>query len=476
MGRLLIWIGRGSILSLSTIIAFGTTFSRTAILSRLLLPEEFGTSVAIATTYYIASLATDLALDQFIITHADKNSAQALATVHTLSIARGFLLFAILIVAARYMANLFDVPQFADSFAVVALCPLISSFSHMSIKQIRRTFKFAPDVTAQIVAQLSALGAVFACAYYFRDHRAILASFLTEAVVYTVLSHGLARSAYRVRADGQMLRTVSHFSVPLMVNGIGLAALAQLDRVLVGSWLGVETLGRYVVIFSLGLYPIAFFFRVIGPLASASLIAQRDVSSRDTQYSFLLFGSETMSVAYALFVALTLDWLVPLLFGQSFHVSRRTHLLVMLIGFFRLLRGGAPTSFLLVMRKTKALAVLNLISGLGIVCAFWLVHYWPSIGSVLFGLLAGEVIALILLFGISPARPRQLGVSWKLDLMMSLFSVAIITGTLAWSPEPTWQSRAIVFIMGSIGLAAQLAVGFRNHKGLLDILSIKKDI
>ena len=289
----------------------------------------------------------------------------------------------------------------------------------------------SPTLIAYGVAQLSALGAALVGVYYFRDHRAIVASFLTEAVVYAILSHALGRSAYRVWPSGPMFRTVTRFGLPLLLNGIGLAMIAQLDRVLVGSWLGVETLGNYAVIFSLALYPMAFFARVIGPLASASLMTEQTASARNDLYSSLLFVSEVASVGYVLFLALTLDWLVPLIFGPAFHVSPPIHVLIVLIAFLRLLRGGSPTSFLLVERKTKELAVLNVTSGIGIIFAIGFVHYQPNVTSVLFGLLIGEGLADTLLFSMSSARPAGTNCAWQLDLIMSLVTVGIIVGTLA---------------------------------------------
>jgi O-antigen/teichoic acid export membrane protein len=463
--RLHIWIARGSILSISTIVAFGSRFLRTAILSRLLLPDEFGISIAIATVLSIASLATDLSIDQFLI-NTDKSDEKALATVHMLSIARGLLLSAILIVIAPYMASTFGVPQAARSFAVAAICPFISSFNHLSIKQIRQSYRYIPDSIAQIAAQLAALAAALAGAYYFHDHRAIVASFLAESVVYAIGSHMLAHTVYRAWPDPSMLRVASNFGVPLLLNGIGLAAIAQLDRMMVGSYLGVKTLGDYAVILSLGLLPMTFIFRVVGPIVSASLVAQKNLVFRDIHYTSLLFIAEIICTLYVLSVALTLDWLVPLIFGQSFQVSPGVHLLVILIAFLRLLRGSAPTSFLLVQGKTGELALLNLTSGIGIVCAFWLIHYWPSIEAVLSGLLIGECLADMLLFCMSSAKGSRSQLFWKLDLLMSLLSVAIIVATLAYSPEPTWKARGILFLVGLVGIAAQLAVGLRNHKRL----------
>lgn len=464
MRSLQIWIARGSILSLAPIVEYGSRFLRTVVLSRLLVSDEFGISVAIATVLSIAGLVTDLSLDKFVVVNTSQDKSQTLAAVHVLSIARGFLLSSILLVTASSAASIFGIPQFAGSFTIAALYPIVGSFAHLGIKQVQQQYQFVPETIAQIITQISAVAAAIVAAYFLRDHRAILVSFFTEAVVYTIASQMLARTNYRLWPDRATLRAASNFGLPLVINGIGLAALSQFDRMLVGSWLGVQTLGAYAVILSLSTFPMSFIFRIFYPIAAAVLLESKNTPLHETRPALLLFIAEAVAVLYALFVALTLDWLTPFIFGDSFHVTQGVHLLLVVIVFLRVLRGSAPTMFLLVAGRTRELALLNLVSGIGIVCAFWLLHYSLSLEAVLFGQLIGDFLASVLMLYMSSMRalPRHL---LRTDGAMSLIGLAIIVGTLVWSPQPTLEARGIVFLGGLIGIAAQLAVGFHNHRG-----------
>jgi len=459
------WIARGSVLSIAPIVEYGSRFLRTAVLSRLLMPDEFGITVAIATVLSIAGLVTDLSLDKFVVVNTSQDNSQTLAAVHVLSIARGLLLSAILFATGSITADIFGVPQFAGSFSIAALCPIVSSLSHSGIKQIQQQYQFVPEAIAQIITQTSAVAVAIIAGYMLRDHRAILASFLTESAVYTIASHMLSPSNYRLWPDRATLRAASIFGFPLVVNGIGLAALSQFDRMLVGSWLGVQTLGTYAVILSLSIFPMNLIFRVYGPIATAALLEPKSTPLHATRPALLLFIGEAAAVLYALFVAVTLDWLTPMVFGISFQVTHLVHVLLVAIVFLRVLRGTAPTMFLLVAGRTRELALLNLVSGLGIACAFWLLQYSLSLEAILFGQLIGDVLSIVVAIYTSSMRSLFAGRLLRIDAAMSLVSLALILGTLAWEPQPTWEARGIVFLAGLIGIIAQFAVGFYNGGG-----------
>ena len=453
-------------MSLAPIVEYGSRFLRTAVLSRLLLPDEFGISVAITTVLSIAGLVADLSLDKFVIVNTSQDKSQTLAAVHVLSIARGLLLSFVLFVTASSTARLFGIPHLTGSFAVAALYPILGCFAHLGIKQIQQEYQFVPETVAQIVTQISAVASAIVAAYVLRDHRAILVSFFAEAVVYTIASQTLARSNYRLLPDRATLRAAWGFGLPLVINGIGLAALSQFDRILVGSWLGVKALGAYAVILSLSTFPTSLIFRIFYPIAAAVLIESKSDPSHKARPALLLFISEAIAALYALSVALTLDWLTPLIFGHSFSVTNGVHILLVLIVFLRVLRGCAPTMFLLVAEKTRELALLNLVSGIGLVCAFWLLHYSLSLEAVLFGQLVGDIVAGILMLRTPSVRTVRGSRASSIDATMLLISLVSIVGTLFWNPELTLKARGIVFLGGLMGITAQLIVGLYNYGSL----------
>src|ERR1700731_4424106 len=92
--RLKLWAGRISWAAVAPLVAFAARFGRTVILSRLLVPGEFGIAVAITIVITTAELATDVGLDKFVLLKSAADARQALAAAQALQIFRGLLLCA----------------------------------------------------------------------------------------------------------------------------------------------------------------------------------------------------------------------------------------------------------------------------------------------------------------------------------------------------------------------------------------------
>jgi O-antigen/teichoic acid export membrane protein len=460
LSRIKVWISRGLIVSVAPTVTFCSRFARNVILSRLLVSDQFGTAVAISVVIGLAGLVTDAGLDRFVMIN---NSAKALSAAHALQIARGGLLALALVVCAPLTAALFGIPQFANSFALAALVPLVGGFAHLGIKRIQANYEYGPESVAQLVANIAAIAAVFLAAAILRDHRAIIASFLTESITYVILSHVLAPVPYHLRSDRAMLRAALSFGLPLTINGIALASISQLDRVMVGYWFGVETLGTYAVILSMAVTPVSLILRIFGALGLPYLLAAGDDSSVNSRnYQLLVFFYSTLALLYALWVVLTLDVLTPLVFGSTFVVPPVVHALMAVIVFFRVQRGGAPTIALLASGRTRELALLNLPSAFGLLCALGFVFLWPNFESIVLGVAIGDFIGLSIFFFVSSTRVMSRH-TVTIDFAISLSALAAVIGTFSWIPQITWQARGAVFLVGMLGIGVQLAFGLQSR-------------
>jgi O-antigen/teichoic acid export membrane protein len=469
MSRLRIWIARISMISIAPTVNIIVQFSRTFILSRMLAPNEFGTGVALSVALGTINLVSDVSLDKFAIVGTD---SEGLAALHVISLTRGLMLAAALAVSAPIVAQFFGVSQSADSFALTALVPLIYSFAHLGTKQVQRDFHYGPETVALVTSSVLGLAILIPAVFFFRDHRAIVASFLVEATAYMIASHLLAHVPYRMWPQGPTLKAALSFGFPVMLNGIGLAGLAQLDRIIVGHWFGVSTLGLYTVILNIGTIPISLMGRVFGTMSLSHLAAKNQAGSlRVDDYSPIVLLFTTLGVLYSLFVALTLDVLTPFVFGHSFTVAPTAHILITVMVFFELQRGGATTIVLLVTGRTRDLAILNIFSGgFGILLALVLLLFWPRFESVLVGLLAGAICAFVLSFFSTSARMSAWGPMVLKDLVVALAALTVIVGMLILNPDINWGWRVAIFAVGLGALLVQITVGLRGNGALRNLL------
>jgi O-antigen/teichoic acid export membrane protein len=477
IAKLRLWVVRGSIISIAPAVEFGSRFARTVILSRLLSQDEFGISVAITVVLGMASLVTDVALDKFALIQADDSAEEALSAGHLLSLIRGALISVALLAGAPLAARVFGVPQCAESFAVAALVPLITSFGHLKIKQIQRHYDYAPETWSIMFSNVTAIIALVVAIPIFKDHRAIVVSFLIEAASYVVASHYFAQARYRINANRELIRRALAFGVPLMLNGIGLALITQADRVLVGTWFGVDMLARYSVLLSISVVPISLVLRVFGTMSLSFILSHASKGRIDTdRCGILVFFFAVLASLYSLLIAVCLDWVSPNIFGHSFQVDPSAHLLLTLIVFLRLQRGGAPTNLLLATGRTRELALLNLSTAAGLAIACVLVFLSPHFQMLLLGLAIGDMLSLLLFLFASTAIVR-LSLSWWLVDVVAAFGVlTVILGMLAYQANMNLTERLMLFGVGVTGVAVQIVVGLWIHRSFFNRSDLSPDI
>jgi O-antigen/teichoic acid export membrane protein len=315
-----------------------------------------------------------------------------------------------------------------------------------------------------VIANLVAVLVLVVALVVLRDHRAIVASFMAEALVYVVASHVLASERYLIKTNSVVLRAALQFGIPLLINGIGLAVITQLDRVLVGHWFGVSKLANYAVILGLTVTPVGLILRVFGTAALSYLLSAKDrrnvIPVRNYHLLVFLFG--LVAVSYMLLVATTMDVLTPVIFGREYKVDLHVQVLITAIVFLRIQCAGAPTNHLLATSRTRELAAINLARALGLFFAVCLMLLRSSFTVMLLGFLIGDLVTLALFFGVSSAQVFVRRSQGAVDLGASVVSAMIICGILDVTLGKMPEARAVVLGVGILVIATQILIGVRT--------------
>jgi O-antigen/teichoic acid export membrane protein len=424
--------------------------------------------VAITVVIATAGLVTDVGLEKFVMVRSDENSA--LAAAHTFSIFRGVVIALGLILVAPFVAGFFGVPQFSSAFAVLGIVPVIQSFNHLGIMQIQRHYNYAPATYALLFAQLSALIVVLPAALILQDHRAVIVSFVVEALVYAAASHWLSRGVYELRSSRVVFFEAVYFGVPLVFNGVGLALISQFDRLLIGHWFGVSTLATYAVILNLAIVPISLIHRVLGTMGLSYVSSRmKDHLVQSDDYLALLFFWGIVATAYTLLMAISLDVITPLVFGSHFEVNPIVHLLVMIIAFCAVAK-GAPTGLLLATGKTTKLSLLNLSGGVGLVISFVLIQRWPTLEIALLGTAIGTFSSYVLFVSTTSGWLGTKRWSAVGDVAVGLASSAVIVGAFWIDPVFTFKARTTLICIGLLAIMVQIVLGIRSRSALVKLL------
>jgi O-antigen/teichoic acid export membrane protein len=457
-------VGLGTLVTLPRLVTPASHFARTIILARMLSPRDLGIAIAVTVLLSTAELISDFGLDRYLISRPPAEDAPALAVAHCLQLIRGLALALIILVSAPLIAELFGEPGIGGEFRWCALILLVRDAAHLEIRQIQRDFRYTPEAMVILLARGAALLAVYPAASALGDARAMIAILFVDAIVYAAASHIAAKRRYRIgTGDRRIWHEALAFSLPLTLNGIGLAASSQLDRALVSHWFGVATLALYSLVLNLAVVPASIIHSAFN-LLSVSLLAQASpaVGIAKVRYDAINWGHAVAALAYAIGVASTLDLLVPQVFGTSYAVEPWAVILVSLIVLVRIIR-GAPIALLLAMSQTRHLMIANMVSIVGLLLAVALLPLRPQIETMLFCVLVGDTMSYGFMLSIV-RRMDRLGMPAADRPIWCAFALAIVSTTvlqIAVRDAVTWRlsvgGAAILLVAG------YAAFGFHRH-------------
>ena len=236
---------------------FATTFSfalqalirlvSSLILTRVLLPEAYGTITILVSILFVIGNILDTNVTLFIV--RDKNAEQPryLNTAWTMRFSRSVLSAAVLFASAPLIATkIYDLPALTLPLRVFSLWFLIDGFETMAFALAIRRKQARLQVYSELAA--SVLSTTFSILYCYRYHTfwGIAFGMLLNRLIMTVLSHNLYREL-RPRffvdlAAAREILVYSKFTVPSSLLTLG---LSQFDKVVFLRLFDLRLLGIY---------------------------------------------------------------------------------------------------------------------------------------------------------------------------------------------------------------------------------------
>jgi len=379
----------GMVLSGGSALSQVLSLVRNLIVARLVTPEDFGVAVTFAVTLSILEAAFAHGFEKLLIQDSEGEDETLQSMLQTILVGRGFLVAALIFFSASWIAHLFSIPDATFAYQLLALVPLIRGFAHLDVKRVQRELRFAPDLGVQLLSQL--VGVVVAASYAWvsGNYWAMLWGILAQVTVQTVLTHVVAVRRFRLGWRQEYTRRVLGFSWPLMLNGLVLILSSQGDRLLVGARLSVADLAIYSAAAMLLTAGLMFLAKVAGELSLPWLSAVKHDKDRYLRRHSVV-GAAVATASVAVFGPLAVIGMdiTRLIFGARYggpDALVAWLALAMGLRFFRVWPIVTAMSF----GDTRNLMVSNLVRGLGVFGAYFLIIS----GAGLVGVAAAAAIA-----------------------------------------------------------------------------------
>lgn len=222
----------------------GLALLRTAILARILLPDQFGVFGIVTLVLSLFEILTETGINTVII--QEKKPLQTfVGTAWIVSILRGTLIAFLIILASQPMARFFNLPDLTRLLIFTSLIPLIRGFINPAVIQFRKELEFKKEFYFRSVIYLAESVVVVIGVFLTRSVESLIFGLLFASGLEVLLSFVFCRPRPRLIWEKEKARRIITQGKWITLTGIFSYLVTEGDDAVVGKILGTESLGFY---------------------------------------------------------------------------------------------------------------------------------------------------------------------------------------------------------------------------------------
>lgn len=239
-----------------------------AVVTHFVSPTEFGLLALVQVVLAYGSAFTDAGFSQAII-YRQNNSREQLASVYTLGIILGMILFAAASGVAPVVASLFREPRLTRLIPLAAVSFLCTPFGQVFQSVLQQQLRFRLLAVVDIGTALAGAITAIVLAIAGRGVVALivgaLAAAATRAVLLNLMGRRSLRLSWRIRRED--LRPYAGFGGFQLGERMLNLTSVNVDKIIIGSVLGTHALGVYNIAYQLTARPLQFVNPILNRVA-----------------------------------------------------------------------------------------------------------------------------------------------------------------------------------------------------------------
>ena len=349
------WVGGGQVIL--QIIQVATM----VLLARLLIPEYFGLIGMAMVFVGIAQLIADFGLGSAIVQTKAVNPA-VLSSAFWLNGTVGLALMVLAVAAAPFVAAFYENPEIEDLVMALAVTLFASALNAVPHAILYKAMNFAALAKARVVSASFGSAVAIAMAASGFGVWSLVAQPIIGAVVNLALTWRQARWLPRLAYSFQAVKPLVGFSAAVLGNSLLHYASRNADHLLIGRYLGSQSLGYYAMAYQLMMYPMnqvaSVIIRVLFPTLS-QLQDDMDQFRRAYLKSVSVITFVTFPMMLGLF-AVTPDFIL-VVFGEKWQPMENVLRILSIAGLIQSATTGLST-ILFAMGRTRLIIVLAVVA------------------------------------------------------------------------------------------------------------------
>lgn len=216
----------------------------TVILARLLSPKEYGLLGMVLVFTAFANNIADMGLGASIIQRSTL-SDRHLNSVFWLNVVTGMALTALFALAAPLIARFYDEPQLRLLSAVIGLNFFLGSLNVVQVSLLDRALNFRAKFWIEIVSSLVSGIVALTLAFSGAGVWSLVGQTLTQTAVRVVMMWGQSSWRPALSFDVSAIRELMRFGGHLMGFGALMYWAMNVNKLVIGRWMGSAALGIY---------------------------------------------------------------------------------------------------------------------------------------------------------------------------------------------------------------------------------------
>jgi O-antigen/teichoic acid export membrane protein len=295
----------------------GIAFLQLVVLTRLLLPGDFGLMAASAAVLLAIQMFSELGLEPAVIAKPTLRD-EDLRVVWTLSVIRGFVLTIGLWGLADVIASAMQIPELGFFLRVHAVGVLLQSLQSPALFVLLKRLDLRRRVSFDLSRRLLESAVTLALAWWWQSAWALLGGQLVAFLFGSLLSFWVAPCRIRWSLDRTALQSLWSYGRYQNMTAWFLFTVMSGGDFVVGRLEGIAGLGQYQLAMAI---PTMIGIRAMGVMSQISLpvyaLMQKDSSGVLRALSLQMSLTGIVVVPSAMAVAILAPYLVPFVFGPS---------------------------------------------------------------------------------------------------------------------------------------------------------------
>lgn len=356
-------------------------FLRLAILARILTPTQFGVfGIATLLLSFLETL-TETGINVFLVQRKE-SILQYLDSAWVISIFRGALISALILVLSPLIVRFFNSPESLNVILLISLVPLIRGFINPSIIKIQKDIEFHKEFYLRLILLVVDAAVTIIVAFVTKSAESMAIGLIISALVEVVLSFVFFKPRPKLTIEINKIKYVIRRSWWVTVSGIFEYVAENGDDIVVGRMLGTSSLGIYQAAYRISTLPIVELTytvsKVVFPVYSKF---SEDKERLLKAFKKVLTTTSLIAIALGIIIYLFSEEIVLIILGDQWLAAIPIVKVLAIYGVLRTIFGNFSPLFLSIERQ-DFVASTTLVRMIGLVVTIVpFVYYFGLVGA-----------------------------------------------------------------------------------------------